>query len=159
MNVIEAVRNFLFCPIRHFKGVPSPVRTPEKVDMIIFRENTEDVYAGFEVEQGSNEAAKVIAFAKEAFGWDIHPDAGIGFKPISKSGSERLIRVAIQHALEHGRKSVTIVHKGNIQKFTEGAFRNWGYQLVKDEFSDVAVAYSSILSGRCNLSLHAPEKC
>ena len=129
-------------PIRHFKGVPSPVRAPEKVDMIIFRENTEDVYAGFEVEQGSNEAAKVIAFTKEAFGWDIHPESGIGFKPISKSGSKRLIRVAIRHALEHGRKSVTIVHKGNIQKFTEGAFRNWGYQLVKDEFSDVAVAYS-----------------
>lgn len=129
-------------PVQHFEGVPSPVRAPEKVDMVIYRENTEDVYAGYEVEQGSDEAAKVIAFTKEAFGWDIRPDSGIGFKPVSKFGSERLIRAAIRFALENGRKSVTMVHKGNIQKYTEGAFMNWGYQLVKDEFSDVAVGYT-----------------
>ena len=129
-------------PIRWFEGVPSPVRAPEKVDMIIFRENTEDVYAGLEVEAGSEEAKRFLAFAQEAYGWNIRPDSGIGFKPISASGTRRIVRAAINHALEHNRKSVTLVHKGNIMKFTEGAFRKWGYELVHDEFSDVAVSWA-----------------
>jgi len=128
-------------PVRWFKGVPSPVKAPEKVDMVIFRENTEDVYAGKEVQAGTPEAKKLIEFAKEEFGWDIRPDSGIGFKPVSKTCSKRLIRAAIQYALAKKRRSVTLVHKGNIQKFTEGAFRQWGYDLVRDEFSDVAVSW------------------
>jgi isocitrate dehydrogenase len=128
-------------PVRWFQGVPSPVKTPEKVDMVIFRENTEDIYAGLEVEEGTPEAKKMISLLKENFGWDIRPDSGIGIKPISITGSKRLIRAAIQYAVSHKRKSVTMVHKGNIQKFTEGAFRNWGYELVREEFSDVAVGW------------------
>jgi isocitrate dehydrogenase len=108
---------------------------------VIFRENTEDIYAGLEVEEGTPEAKKMIALLKENFGWDIRPDSGIGIKPISITGSKRLIRAAIQYAVSHKRKSVTMVHKGNIQKFTEGAFRNWGYDLVREEFSDVAVGW------------------
>jgi isocitrate dehydrogenase len=117
------------------------VKHPEKVDMVIFRENTEDIYAGLEVEQGTDEAKKMISVLKENFGWDIREDSGIGIKPISITGSKRLIRAAIQYAVSHKRKSVTMVHKGNIQKFTEGAFRNWGYELVREEFSDVAVGW------------------
>jgi isocitrate dehydrogenase len=128
-------------PVRWFPGVPSPVRHPELVDMVIFRENTEDIYAGLEVEQGTPEAAKLIALLRENFGWSIREDSGIGIKPVSETGSKRLIRAAIRYALDHGRKSVTLVHKGNIQKFTEGAFRNWGYELVREEFSDVAVSW------------------
>src|SRR5690242_12578255 len=128
-------------PVRWFPGVPSPVKHPELVDMVIFRENTEDIYAGLEVEQGTPEAAKLIELLKSEFGWDIRKDSGVGIKPVSETGSKRLIRAAIQYAVEHGRKSVTLVHKGNIQKFTEGAFRNWGYELVRDEFSDVAVGW------------------
>ena len=126
-------------PVRHFQGVPSPIIAPEKVDMIIFRENTEDVYAGLELEEGSEGARKFIAFAKREFGWDIRPDSGLGFKPISRSGTRRIVRAAVNHAVKHGRKSVTLVHKGNIMKYTEGAFRKWGYELVREEFSDVAV--------------------
>jgi isocitrate dehydrogenase len=128
-------------PVRWFPGVPSPVKHPERVDMVIFRENTEDIYAGLEVEEGTPEATKLIALLKESFGWNIREDSGIGIKPVSETGSKRLIRAAIQHAVEHDRKSVTLVHKGNIQKFTEGAFRNWGYELVREEFSDVAVGW------------------
>ncbi len=128
-------------PVRWFAGVPSPVKHPEKVDMVIFRENTEDIYAGLEAEEGTPEAHKLIAILKDTFGWDIRPDSGVGIKPISETGSKRLIRAAIQHAVAHGRKSVTMVHKGNIQKFTEGAFRNWGYELVREEFADVAVGW------------------
>ena len=128
-------------PVRHFEGVPSPVRHPELVDMVIFRENTEDVYGGFEVEQGTDDAKKLLAFLKSEMGWDIREDSGIGIKPISKTGSKRLIRAAINHAVEHDRKSVTLVHKGNIMKYTEGAFRNWGYELVQEEFSGVAVSW------------------
>ncbi|GMV93327.1 MAG: isocitrate dehydrogenase [NADP] [Candidatus Hydrogenedentota bacterium] len=128
-------------PVRYFEGVPSPVRDPHKVDMVIFRENTEDVYAGFELQEGKDETAKLIKFLKSEYGWDIRPDSGIGIKPISIEGSKRLIRAAINHAIEHKRKSVTLVHKGNIMKFTEGAFRKWGYDLVKEEFSDVAVGW------------------
>src|SRR3954454_22863007 len=128
-------------PVRWFTGVPSPVKRPELVDMVIFRENTEDVYAGKEVEAGTPDAAKLIEFLKAEYDWDIRPDSGVGIKPISETGSKRLIRAAIQYAVDHGRKSVTLVHKGNIQKFTEGAFRNWGYELTREEFSDVAVGW------------------
>jgi isocitrate dehydrogenase len=128
-------------PVRWFAGVPSPVRHPEKVDMVIFRENTEDVYAGLEVAEGSPEAKKLIEFLREEFGWSVREDSGIGIKPISETGSKRLIRAAINYAVSHGRRSVTLVHKGNIQKFTEGAFRAWGYELVREEFSDVAVGW------------------
>jgi isocitrate dehydrogenase len=128
-------------PVRWFQGVPSPVLHPELVDMVIFRENTEDVYAGLEVEAGSEQAEQLRAYLHDAFGWDIREMSGIGIKPISKFGSERLIRAAIKYALAHDRASVTLVHKGNIQKFTEGAFRKWGYELVRDEFADVAVGW------------------
>lgn len=128
-------------PVRWFKGVPSPVVHPEKVDMVIFRENTEDVYAGYEFEAESENARKLLAFLRDEFGWDIRTDSGVGIKPISKTGSERLIRASIDYAIRRGLKSVTIVHKGNIMKYTEGAFRNWGYQLVRDEYSDVAVGW------------------
>ena len=128
-------------PVRWFQGVPSPVLHPEQVDMVIFRENTEDIYAGLEAEAYTPEAAKLAAFLKDEMGWTIREGSGIGIKPISELGSKRLIRAAIKYALEHGRESVTMVHKGNIQKFTEGAFRNWGYELVKEEFADVAVGW------------------
>jgi isocitrate dehydrogenase len=128
-------------PVRWFQGVPSPVLHPEQVDMVIFRENTEDIYAGLEAEAYTPEAAKLSAFLRDEMGWTIRDGSGIGIKPISEMGSKRLIRAAIKYALEHGRESVTMVHKGNIQKFTEGAFRNWGYELVKEEFADVAVGW------------------
>jgi len=128
-------------PVRWFTGVPSPVLHPEKVDMVIFRENTEDIYAGLEVEAYTPEAAKLSAFLREEMGWEIREGSGIGIKPISEFASKRLIRAAIKYALSHDRASVNIVHKGNIQKFTEGAFRNWGYELVREEFADVAVGW------------------
>jgi isocitrate dehydrogenase len=128
-------------PVRWFEGVPSPVKNPGDVDMVIFRENTEDVYAGKELEEGSEEAKKLLAFLKETFDWDIRDDSGIGIKPVSVTGSKRLIRAALNYALQYDRESVTLVHKGNIMKFTEGAFRSWGYELVKEEFSDVAVSW------------------
>jgi isocitrate dehydrogenase len=128
-------------PVRWFPGVPSPVKRPEQVDMVIFRENTEDIYAGLEVEEGTPEAAKLISILKQEFGWDIRPDSGVGIKPVSATGSKRLVRAAVKYAVDHDRKSVTLVHKGNIQKFTEGAFRNWGYEVVREEFSDVAVGW------------------
>ena len=130
-------------PVRWFRGVPSPVRHPEKVDMVIFRENTEDVYAGLEVEQGSPEAMRLIDWLAAEFGWQVRLDSGIGIKPVSKTGSQRLVRAALEYAVARNRKSVTLVHKGNIQKFTEGAFRAWGYELVADEFSDVAVSWEA----------------
>jgi isocitrate dehydrogenase len=128
-------------PVRWFTGVPSPVKHPELVDMVIFRENTEDIYAGLEVESGSAEAKRLMELLKEEFGWEIKSDSGIGIKPISKSGSQRLQRAAIQYAVDRGRKNVHFVHKGNIMKFTEGAFNKWGYELVREEFSDVAVGW------------------
>jgi isocitrate dehydrogenase len=128
-------------PVRWFTGVPSPVKRPELVDMVIFRENTEDIYAGLEVQEGTEEATRLIATLHDQLGWEIRPDSGVGIKPISVTGSKRLIRAAIRYALDHDRKSVTLVHKGNIQKFTEGAFRQWGYDLVKEEFADVAVGW------------------
>jgi isocitrate dehydrogenase len=128
-------------PVRWYAGVPSPVKQPEKVDMVIFRENTEDVYAGKELQEGTEDAKKAIDFFKDAYGWDVRPDSGIGIKPVSETGSKRLIRAAIQYALDNDRRGVTLVHKGNIMKFTEGAFRTWGYEVVRDEFSDVAVSW------------------
>jgi isocitrate dehydrogenase len=109
--------------------------------MVIFRENTEDIYAGLEVEAGTPEAARMRELLADAFGWEIRDDAGIGIKPISEMGSKRLIRAAIQYAIDRGRPSVTLVHKGNIMKFTEGAFRNWGYELTREEFDGVAVGW------------------
>ncbi len=128
-------------PVRWFTGVPSPVKHPEKVDMVIFRENTEDIYAGLEAEEGSEEAHKLIGLLRDAMGWEIKADSGVGIKPISESGSKRLIRAALEYAVRKERKSVTLVHKGNIMKFTEGAFMNWGYELTREEFSDVAVGW------------------
>jgi isocitrate dehydrogenase len=126
-------------PVRYFDGVPSPVKRPELVDMVIFRENTEDIYAGIEYQEGSDAVKKVIEFLQKEMGVTkirFPETSGIGIKPVSREGSERLIRAAIQYAIDHGRKSVTLVHKGNIMKFTEGAFKNWGYELAEREFSD-----------------------
>ena len=127
-------------PVRWFKGVPSPVKNPQKVDMVIFRENTEDIYAGIEFEAGTDENKKFLELFRQAFPKAyakirFPESSGIGIKPVSKEGSERLIRSAIEYAIANRRKSVTLVHKGNIQKFTEGAFRNWGYQLAEREFA------------------------
>lgn len=128
-------------PVRWFSGVPSPVKHPEKVDVVIFRENTEDIYAGLEVEQGTAEAKRLIELLHDEMGWTIRTDSGVGIKPVSVTGSKRLVRAALDYAVARGRKSVTLVHKGNIQKYTEGAFRNWGYELTREEFSDVAVGW------------------
>jgi isocitrate dehydrogenase len=127
-------------PVRWFPGVPSPVKRPEAVDMVIFRENTEDVYAGLELAQGTPEAEELARFCTERFHWKIRPDSGLGLKPISKTGSDRLVRAAIQYAISQHRSSVTLVHKGNIQKFTEGAFLKWGCQLAAKEFGDRTVS-------------------
>jgi len=126
-------------PVRYFDGVPSPVKHPELVDMVIFRENSEDIYAGIEWEAESEEVKKVIRFLQEEMGVKkirFPETSGIGIKPVSREGTERLVRAAIQYALDHGRKSVTLVHKGNIMKFTEGAFKKWGYELAEREFGD-----------------------
>lgn len=126
-------------PVRYFKGVPSPVKRPEDTDMVIFRENTEDIYAGIEFKEGSDEVKKLIAYLKSEFGVDkirFPETSGIGIKPISKEGTERLVRSAVEYAIKEGRKSLTLVHKGNIMKFTEGAFKNWGYDLCEREYSD-----------------------
>ena len=128
-------------PVRYFQGVPSPVLHPEYVDMVIFRENTEDVYSGLELEAGTPEVEKLRSYLHDTFGWDIRELSGIGIKPISKEGSERLIRASLKYAIDHGRRSVTMVHKGNIQKFTEGYFMKLGYQLVRDEFADTCVGW------------------
>ncbi len=130
--------------VRYFEGVPSPVKRPELVDMVIFRENTEDIYAGIEWQAGTPEAKKVIAWLREGMGVDKirFPDtSAIGIKPVSSEGSKRLIRAAISYAVAQKRKSVTLVHKGNIMKFTEGAFRDWGYELTREEFADRAVGW------------------
>ena len=126
-------------PVRYYPGVPSPVREPEKVDVVIFRENTEDVYAGIEYASGSPEAAKLAAFLQDELGATLPPAAGLGIKPMSRANTRRLVRKAIQYAIDRGRESVTLVHKGNIMKYTEGAFRAWGYELARDEFADVTI--------------------
>lgn len=128
-------------PLRWFTGVETPTKNPGNVDIALFRENTEDVYSGKELEMGSSEVEKLNNYLKNEFGWEIREDSGIGIKPISKTASERLIRSALHYAVENGKKNVALVHKGNIMKFTEGAFRGWGYDLVKNEFSDVAVSW------------------
>jgi isocitrate dehydrogenase len=123
-------------PVRYFKGVPSPVVRPHLVDMVIFRENTEDVYSGIEWEQGSEEVRRLIEYLESQMGKRVRADSGVGIKPISITGSKRLVRMAIRYALDNDRSSVTLVHKGNIMKFTEGAFRDWGYELAAEEFGD-----------------------
>jgi len=133
-------------PVRWYRGVPSPVKEPGKLDVVIFRENTEDVYSGIEFEMGSPEAGKLIQFLDRELGKKVRPDSGIGIKPISVFGTERLVRMAIRYALDHGRPSVTLVHKGNIMKFTEGAFRDWGYALAKREFRDQIVTEDELWS-------------
>jgi len=149
LNVTIRQRLDLFAairPSRYFSGVPSPVKHPEKVDMIIFRENTEDVYAGIEWPAGSPECKKCISFLKEELGADIREDSGIGIKPISIYGTKRLVRMAIRHALKHQLPSVTLVHKGNIMKYTEGAFRDWGYEVAREEFGDLTITEEELFS-------------
>jgi isocitrate dehydrogenase len=133
-------------PVRYYKGVPSPLLSPEQVDVVIFRENTEDVYAGIEYESGSPEMRKVEQFLKQEMGESFFEDSGIGVKPISPFGSKRLVRKAIQYAIDHNRKSVTLVHKGNIMKFTEGAFRNWGYEVAREEFGEQTITEDELYS-------------
>ena len=128
-------------PIRYLEDVPSPVKRPDLVDMTVFRENTEDVYAGFEFSHGSPEALDLIRRIKDKYGWNIKTDSGIGLKPVSRSNSRRFFRAVFNFAINHGRRSVTIVHKGNIQKFTEGAFRNWGFELAKEEYAHTVIPY------------------
>jgi len=134
LNLYACVR-----PVRYIKGVPSPLKNPEKVDMVVFRENTEDVYAGIEWKEGTDEVKKIIKFLKDKMGKEISWDSGVGIKPISKKGTTRLVRKAINYAIFHKRDSVTIVHKGNIMKFTEGAFRNWAYEVARKEFDQVTI--------------------
>ncbi len=131
-------------PVKYFPGVPSPVRSPADVDMVVFRENTEDVYAGLEVSSGTPEAQRIIDFVRDELGWEIRPDSGIGVKPISRTGTARLVEAAIRYALQHRRRSVTLVHKGNIQKFTEGAFRGWGYEVAAERFPDQTIAWDDL---------------
>ncbi|MFQ6041896.1 MAG: isocitrate dehydrogenase (NADP(+)), partial [Candidatus Poribacteria bacterium] len=126
-------------PVKYVTGVPSPMRHPEKMDVVIFRENTEDVYAGIEWAQGTEEVKKVIAFLNKNFDLHLLGDSGIGVKPISIKNTKRLVRMAIKYTIENKRRSVTLVHKGNIMKFTEGAFRDWGYQVAKEEFADYII--------------------
>src|SRR5580693_1072088 len=138
MDLYSCVR-----PVKYYQGVPSPVKAPEKLDVVIFRENTEDVYAGIEFKQGTPEVKKLIDFLNNDMlkggKKKVREDSGVGIKPISIFGTTRLVRYAIKYALETGRKSVTLVHKGNIQKFTEGAFREWGYEVAVDEFREHVV--------------------
>ncbi|MBI2470375.1 MAG: isocitrate dehydrogenase (NADP(+)) [Planctomycetes bacterium] len=131
-------------PVRYFDGVPSPVKSPEKLHVVIFRENTEDVYAGIEYKKSSPEAKKLIAFIEKELGKKVRKDSGIGIKPMSVFGSKRLVRRAIQYAIDKGKKSVTLMHKGNIMKFTEGAFREWGYEVAKEEFSKFTVTEEDV---------------
>lgn len=131
-------------PFKYYQGLPSPVLHPEKMDIVIFRENTEDVYAGIEWEMGSEEAKKIITYLKEELGIEIRSDSGIGLKPISRNATRRLVRKAIQYAIERGKDRVTLVHKGNIMKFTEGAFKEWGYEVAKEEFRDKVITESEL---------------
>ena len=133
-------------PVRYFEGTPSPVKEPGKVDVVIFRENTEDVYAGIEWARGSQEVKKLREFIHDEFNVDIRPDSGIGIKPISATGSKRLVRKAVQYAVDNKRGSVTLVHKGNIMKYTEGAFRDWGYELAHDEYPDETITEDAVWS-------------
>lgn len=148
INVLLRQRLDLYAcirPVKYITGTPSPLKHPEKVDMVVFRENTEDVYAGIEWQAESPEALRVREFLEKEMGKKIREDSGIGIKPISRFGTKRLVRKAIQYALEHGRRSVTLVHKGNIMKFTEGAFQKWGYELAREEFRDQVIPESEFL--------------
>ena len=127
-------------PVRWINGTPSPVKNPEKMDVVLFRENTEDVYSGVEYESGTDEANELIKILQTKFGANVRDLSGVGIKPISAFGTKRLVRKAIQYAIDNGRKTVTLVHKGNIMKFTEGAFKDWGYELGKEEFPDVTIS-------------------
>src|SRR5207247_3433019 len=129
-------------PVRWFEGVPSPVKHPEWVDVVIFRENSEDIYMGLEHPSLSPDAKKLIEFVRKEFGWKVRDDAGVGLKPMTPFGTKRLVRKAIRFALDHGRRGVTIVHKGNIMKYTEGAFREWGYEVAREELGDVTITRS-----------------
>ena len=131
-------------PVRYYQGVPAPVRFPEKVDMVVFRENTEDVYAGIEWQAGSPEANRLATFIKDHLNKEIRPESAIGIKPMSKMASQRLVRRAIRHAIDQGYKSVTLVHKGNIMKYTEGAFRQWGYELAAEEFAEETISEADV---------------
>ncbi len=131
-------------PVKYIDGIPSPILRPSDVDMIIFRENTEDVYMGLEWKAGSSTAQKIIDLVKSEDGRKIRPDSGVGLKPISRFGTRRLVRMAIEYAFENNKKSVTIVHKGNIMKFTEGAFRNWGYDVAQEEFGEKTITESEL---------------
>jgi isocitrate dehydrogenase len=142
-------------PVRYFEGVGAPVKEPEKVDVVIFRENTEDVYAGIEWKAGSKEANAVRNFLHDNFGTDIRENSAIGIKPMSEFGSKRLIEMAINHAITRCRESVTLVHKGNIMKFTEGAFRDWGYELAKEKFSETTVTEADVAKGGGNAKADA----
>ena len=133
-------------PVKWLKGVPSPVKHPEKLDVVIFRENTEDVYAGIEWKEDSEEALKVREFLREEMGVKMRKDSGIGVKPISRTGSKRLVRAAINYALKNNRRTVTLMHKGNIMKYTEGAFRKWGYQVAKEEFKNQVITEEELNS-------------
>jgi isocitrate dehydrogenase len=137
-------------PVKYLSGTPSPLKHPEKVDMVVFRENIEDVYAGIEWKEGSEEALRLRAFLEREMGKRIREDSGIGIKPISRFGTKRLVRMAIHYALTHGRKSVTLVHKGNIMKFTEGAFRDWGYEVAKEEFGERVLLESELGDKKVN---------
>jgi len=141
MNLYACVR-----PVKYYRGVPSPVRHPEKMDLVIFRENTEDVYAGIEWRKGTKEVKRLIRFLKEEFGVKVRSDSGVGIKPISVTGTQRLVRKAINYALDNGQRSVTLVHKGNIMKYTEGAFRDWGYELAKKEFGQKTITEDELWS-------------
>src|SRR5204863_5007471 len=134
-------------PVRYFDGTPAPVTHPERMNVVIFRENTEDVYAGIEWAKGTPQAERVIEFLSKEMGKRVAPDSGIGIKPISETGTKRLMRMALQYAIANKRKTVTIVHKGNIMKFTEGAFRDWGYELAKTEFRDKIVTEEEVGQG------------
>ena len=147
LNVLLRQRLDLYAcirPVKYIPGTPSPLKHPEKVDMVVFRENTEDVYAGMEWKEGSKEALRLKEFLEKEMGKEIREDSGIGIKPISRFGTKRLVRRAIQYAFSHGRRSVTLVHKGNIMKFTEGAFRDWGYEVAKEEFRDQTLLESQL---------------
>ncbi len=131
-------------PVRYYQGTPSPVKRPELVDITVFRENTEDVYSGIEWAEGTSDANKVISFLNKELKTTIRTDSGIGIKPISITGTKRLVRMAVEYAIENNKKVVTLVHKGNIMKFTEGAFRDWGYEVIKDEFADITVTEDAL---------------
>ena len=140
---IRQIMDLYVClrPIKYFNGIQTPTKNPQDVDITLFRENTDDVYAGKELEEGSEEVQKLNKFLKSEFGWEIREDSGIGIKPISKTATERLVRASLNYAVENNKKNLALVHKGNIMKFTEGAFRKWGYELVQEEFSDVAISW------------------